>query len=459
MLKTENMNKIVQEHYKYFFSEKTKKIEFRKQQLKQLKQLMIDHETEISEALYKDLGKSQFESYLAEIRIIKEEINYALKHLRKWVNSRFVSTPIEQFPASAFIQAQPKGVVLIISPWNYPFSLAILPLIGAIAAGNCAIIKPSEISYHTSKILAQIINNNFPSNYIKVIEGGKEMSQQFLQQKWDHIFFTGSPKIGKLVMETAAKNLTPVTLELGGKSPCIVDKNINIKETAKRIIWGKFINAGQSCIAPDYLLVNQTIKSELIINLGQVIKDFYGEDPSQSLDYGRIINDYHFKRLSNFLQLGKIIIGGQIIPEMRYISPTIIDEVDADFPIMQEEIFGPILPIIEYNQIEEAITFINQRPKPLSIYLFSNHKSQQKIVLEKTISGAVCINDTVMQYGVPALLFGGIGNSGIGSYHGKASFDTFSHYKSVLNRSFWLETNLRFPPYKGKLKWVKRLLG
>ena len=260
-------------------------------------------------------------------------------------------------------------------------------------------------------------------------------------------------------MEAATKKLTSVTLELGGKSPCIVDKNINVKETAKRITWGKFLNAGQSCIAPDYLLVNKSIKSALIEAICQSVKEFYGEDPSNSSDYSRIINDYHFKRLSALLEPGKIIIGGQVIPEMRYISPTIIDEVSANFPVMEEEIFGPILPIIEYNEIEEAITFIKQRPKPLALYLFSNDKKQQKIVIEKTISGAVCLNDTVMQYGVPALPFGGIGKSGMGCYHGQASFDTFSHYKGVLNRSFWLETNLRFPPYKGKLKWFKRLLG
>ncbi|MDJ0509114.1 MAG: aldehyde dehydrogenase [Crocosphaera sp.] len=459
MLKNETITMIVKEQYQYFLSGRTQSIIFRKQQLKKLKQLMIDYENEISEALYKDLGKSQFESYLAEIRIIKEEINYALKHLKKWLKSRSVSTPIEQFPATAFIQPQPKGVVLIISPWNYPFSLAVLPLIGAIAAGNCAIVKPSEISIHTSKLLEKIINNNFDSAYIKIVEGGKEISQKLLQEKFDHIFFTGSPSVGKIVMEAATKNLTPVTLELGGKSPCIVDKNINLKETAKRIIWGKFINAGQSCIAPDYLLVNQRIKSTLLEALCQAIQEFFGEEPSKSPDYGRIINEHHFKRLSALLQSGKIIIGGQFIPEMRYISPTIMDEVSANFPIMQEEIFGPILPIIDYKEIEEAITFINQRPKPLAIYLFSNDKKQQKIVIEKTISGAVCLNDTVMQYGVPQLPFGGIGNSGIGSYHGKASFDIFSHYKSVLNRSFWLETNLRFPPYKGKLKWFKRLLG
>ncbi len=459
MLQTENIKVIVKEQREYFLSEKTQSFDFRQQQLRQLKKLIIERETDISEALYKDLGKSNFESYLAEISLIKKEINNAINNLRKWMKPRYVSTPIEQFPARAFIQPQPKGIILIISPWNYPISLAIMPLIGAIAAGNCAIIKPSELSYNTSNLLEKIINNNFDQRYLKVIQGCKETSQKLLQEKWDHIFFTGSSSIGKIVMEAAAKQLTSVTLELGGKSPCIVDKNINIKETAKRIVWGKFLNAGQSCIAPDYLLVNQSIKSQLIEAMIQAIKEFYGEDTAKSQDYGRIINEYHFQRLSALLTSGKIIIGGKIIPEENYISPTIIDNISPNCPIMEDEIFGPILPILDYDELEEAIAFINQRPQPLAIYLFSNDAKQQKMVIRNTRSGGVSINDTLMQYGVLSLPFGGVGNSGMGCYHGKASFDTSSHYKSVLKRFFWLETNLRFPPYKDKLKWIKLLLG
>ncbi|MDJ0845274.1 aldehyde dehydrogenase [Crocosphaera sp.] len=459
MLKTENIQTIVKNKHQYFLLKETQNIEFRQQKLRQLKQIIIEQENEIVEALHKDLGKCHFESYLSELRIIKKEIENSINNLKKWTKPRYVSTPIEQFPGTAFIQVQPKGVVLIISPWNYPFSLAILPLIGAIAAGNCAIIKPSELSPNTSKILEEIINNNFEESYIKVIQGGKDTSQQLLKESWDHIFFTGSPSIGKIVMEAAAKQLIPVTLELGGKSPCIVDNNINVKETAKRIVWGKFLNAGQSCIAPDYLLINRQIKSQLLEAIVQSIKEFYGEDPAQSPDYGRIINQYHFNRLCALLSPGKILIGGKVIPEENYISPTVIHKIEPDFPIMEDEIFGPILPILEYDKLEEAIAFINKRPKPLAIYLFSNNQKQQKMILENTSSGGVGINDTVMQYGVLTLPFGGIGKSGMGSYHGKASFDTFSHYKSVLKRSFWLETNLRFPPYKGKLKWIKRLLG
>ncbi len=459
MLQLDIIETVIKQQNDFFLLGETQSLDFRKQQLRHLKQLIINNESQISEALYKDLGKCNFESYLSEISLIKKEINNTINNLKKWSKPRYVSTAIEQFPGRAFIQSQPKGVVLIISPWNYPFSLAILPLIGVISAGNCAIIKPSEISPNTSNIIAKIINNNFAPAYIKVIAGGKETSKQLLREKFAHIFFTGSQSIGKSIMEAAAKHVTPVTLELGGKSPCIVEKNINLKETAKRIVWGKFLNAGQSCIAPDYLLVNKEIKGKLLEAISQSIKDLYGEDPSQCPDYGRIINSYHFNRLCALLEPGKIILGGKIIPEDNYISPTIIEQVSSDFPIMEDEIFGPILPVLEYNKLEEAIAFINERPKPLALYLFSNDKKQQQTVLEKTLSGAVCINDTVMQYGVPALPFGGIGNSGIGSYHGKASFDTFSHYKSVLKRSFWLETNLRFPPYKGKLKWLKLLLG
>ncbi|EAZ91257.1 aldehyde dehydrogenase [Crocosphaera chwakensis] len=459
MLKTGNIPTIFKKQDQYFLSGNTQKIEFRQQKLKQLKQLIIEKESEIAEALNKDLGKCHFESYLSEIRIIKKDIDNTINNLKKWIKPRYVSTPIEQFPATALIQPQPKGVILIISPWNYPFSLAIMPLIGAIAAGNCAIIKPSELTPNTSKVIAKIINNYFDDNYIKVIEGGKDISQKLLKENFDHIFFTGSSSIGKIVMEAAAKHLTPVTLELGGKSPCIVDKNINVKETAKRIVWGKFLNAGQSCIAPDYLLVNQPIKSQLLEGIKEAIKTFYGEEPFHSPDYGRIINEYHFKRLSALLPQDNIIVGGQLIPQENYISPTVIDHISPNSPIMEDEIFGPILPIFDYSEIEEAIAFINQRPKPLAIYLFSNDKKQQKKILENTRSGSVGINDTVMQYGVLSLPFGGVGNSGMGAYHGKASFDTFSHYKSVLKRSFWFETNLRFPPYQGKLKWVKRLLG
>ncbi len=312
---------------------------------------------------------------------------------------------------------------------------------------------------HTSRVVAEIVGKYFDPAYIAVLEGDVEASQKLLAEKFDHIFFTGGTAVGKIIMAAAAKHLTPVTLELGGKSPCIVDTDINLEHTARRIIWGKFINAGQTCIAPDYLLVNQKIKKYLVDGLQKCLKEFYGNHPENSPDYARIISQKHFERLVNFLENGEIIIGGETKPSERYIAPTLIDNISLEDPIMQEEIFGPLLPIIEYSDIAEAIALINSRPKPLALYLFSQNKTLQKRVLQETSSGGVCINDTVMQCGVSSLPFGGVGDSGIGNYHGKASFDTFSHDKSVLQNSFWLDLKWRYAPYEGKLSFIKRLLG
>lgn len=447
---------IISQQREFFATGKTKELNFRIDQLKKLKQLIVEHQKEILQALKADLNKPEIEGFF-EVTVT-QDIDYALKHLKAWIKPKKVKTPFIVFPASAYIKPEPLGQILIISPWNYPFSLAICPLIGAIAAGNCSIIKPSENSPHTSHILNKIINENFEPNYLKVIEGGVETSQALLTEKFDHIFFTGGTKIGQIVMEMAAKNLTPVTLELGGKSPCIVDTNINLKEAAKRITWGKFINSGQTCIAPDYLLVDRQIKQELITEIKKCIVNFYGENPEQSPDYARIINQQQLKRLSNLLSQENIIFGGQINHETNYLAPTLLDQVDPNSPIMQEEIFGSILPILEYNQLEEAIKFINQRPKPLALYIFSNDQSFQEKILNSTSSGGVCINDTIFQVGVPELPFGGVGNSGIGAYHGKTSFDLFSHQKSILKRSFLFEFNWRYPPYENKIEQMKKLL-
>jgi len=447
---------IISQQREFFATGKTKELNFRIDQLKKLKQLIVEHQKEILQALKADLNKPEIEGFF-EVTVT-QDIDYALKHLKAWIKPKKVKTPFIVFPASAYIKPEPLGQILIISPWNYPFSLAICPLIGAIAAGNCSIIKPSENSPHTSHILNKIINENFEPNYLKVIEGGVETSQALLTEKFDHIFFTGGTKIGQIVMEMAAKNLTPVTLELGGKSPCIMDTNINLKEAAKRITWGKFINSGQTCIAPDYLLVDRQIKQELITEIKKCIVNFYGENPEQSPDYARIINQQQLKRLSNLLSQENIIFGGQINHETNYLAPTLLDQVDPNSPIMQEEIFGSILPILEYNQLEEAIKFINQRPKPLALYIFSNDQSFQEKILNSTSSGGVCINDTIFQVGVPELPFGGVGNSGIGAYHGKTSFDLFSHQKSILKRSFLFEFNWRYPPYENKIEQMKKLL-
>jgi aldehyde dehydrogenase (NAD+) len=459
MLPYLGISDIIYEQRDFFKTGKTKEVAFRLAQLKTLKQAVIKYESAINSALKADLHKSEFETYAAEIGIINKEIDYAIKHIKAWTKPQKAKIPLEQLPGSGYIYAEPLGIALIVGPWNYPFQLIIAPLIGAIAAGNCAILKPSEIAPHTSSIVAEMLQKYFAPTYIAVVEGGIEISQQLLAEKFDHIFFTGGTAVGKIVMEAAAKHLTPVTLELGGKSPCIVDADINIEYAARRITWGKFINAGQSCIAPDYLLIKQKIKSKLLDSIQKYIREFYGEEPAASPDYGRIINQKHFNRLVEFLQNGEVILGGEVNSSERYIAPTLLDPVSLEAPVMQEEIFGPILPVITYTDIEEAIAIINQRPKPLALYLFSQNKKLQERVLQETSSGSVCINDTVMQFAVPALPFGGVGNSGIGSYHGKASFDAFSHYKSVLNRSLLLDVKLRYAPYKGKLPLLKRIIG
>jgi acyl-CoA reductase-like NAD-dependent aldehyde dehydrogenase len=450
---------LIEEQRKHFATGKTKSLDYRLEQLKKLKQAILDQENSIVKALHQDLRKPELDSYLTEIRVSIQEIDYALKHLKKWVKPRRVKTNLEAFPSVAQIYPDPLGVVLIISPWNYPFALAISPLIGAIAAGNCAVLKPSESTPTVSQVIATLIQQTFSNAEIAVIEGDATVSQQLLTEKFDHIFFTGGTKIGQLVMEAAAKNLTPVTLELGGKSPCIVDTEIDLAETAKRIAWGKFFNAGQTCIAPDYLLVEQSIKEVLITKLQECIVNFYGTNPQTSPDYCRIVNERQFKRLQALLKDGDIVTGGQTDLSEKYIAPTLITNVSLESELMQEEIFGPILPILDYANLEDAIAFINQRPKPLALYLFSNNKSKQERVLEATSSGGVCINDTIFQVGVIDLPFGGVGPSGMGAYHGKATFDTFSHYKSVLKKSFRFELNVRYPPYGNKLNGIKRLLG
>ncbi|NET25173.1 aldehyde dehydrogenase [Okeania sp. SIO1I7] len=456
VLDQSSISKILNKQRQFFATGKTRNVEFRIKQLKLLKQVVSDDREQIIAAIKADLNRPTFEGYF-ELAFV-QEINNAIKKLKFWIKPRTVSTPIEQFPAGAKIYPEPLGAVLIIGAWNYPFQLVISPLLGAIAAGNCAIIKPSEVAANTSEVVANLIANTFDPVYIATVTGGVEITQQLLAEKFDHIFFTGGTRVGKIVMEAAAKNLTPVTLELGGKSPCIVDYDIQLEYTAKRIAWGKFINAGQTCVAPDYLLVNQAVKSDLLDRIKKYIVEFYGKNPANSPDYCRIINEKQFSRLTNLLQDGKIVIGGETNSEDRYIAPTIIEGVSWDSLIMQEEIFGPILPVLEYSNLEEAIAIVNSRPKPLALYFFSRNKQKQEQVLTETSSGNVCINDTVMQFGVVSLPFGGIGNSGIGSYHGKASFDTFSHYKSVLKKGLWLDLNWRYAPYKHKISLIKKVI-
>ena len=452
---TDVITRVIEQQRQFYARGKTKDIDFRRQQLEKLKAAIEQKESQIIAALHQDLRKPELEGYI-ELAVL-QDINFALKHLKSWTKRKKVKAPLNQFPASAYIYSEPLGNVLIIGPWNYPFSLMISPLIGAIAAGNCTIIKPSELAPQTSHVLTELIDDTFDPEYIAAIEGGVETSQALLAENFDHIFFTGGTKIGKIVMEAAAKNLTPVTLELGGKSPCVVDSNIDLKETAKRIAWGKFLNAGQTCIAPDYLLVDKQIKSELIEAIKQCVRDFYGDNPQESPDLARIINRRQFDRLQGLLSEDEIVFGGETNADDLYISPTLMSDPAVDSPLMEEEIFGPILPILEYDNLSSAIALINSRSKPLALYIFSKDKNIQQQILMNTSSGGVCINDTVMQVGVNELPFGGVGESGIGSYHGKASFDTFSHQKSVLKKSFRFDLNWRYAPYADKLKLFKKL--
>jgi aldehyde dehydrogenase (NAD+) len=448
---------LVQQQREFFRTEQTQSISFRLEQLAKLKQAIIDRQEAILQAAKADLGRPAFEAYF-EIATLSE-INLALKNLKTWAKPQRVKSPIDQFPASAWIQPEPLGVVLIIGPWNYPFQLMMSPLVGAIAAGNCALLKPSEHAPHTSRVVAEMIADTFDPSYIAVREGDASVSQQLLSEKFDHIFFTGGAAIGRIVMAAAAQHLTPVTLELGGKSPCIVDSDIHVDRAAKRIAWGKLINAGQTCIAPDYLLVQGQIKNDLVNRIQHYIQAFYGGNPALSPDYGRIIHRRHLDRLIAFLDQGEIILGGDYNLDDRYLAPTIIDGVTWDDPVMQEEIFGPILPILTYDTLEDAISQVNAHPKPLALYFFSRDRQKQERILQGTSSGGVCLNDTVMQVGVNTLPFGGVGESGIGSYHGKASFNTFSHFKSVLRRELWLDLGWRYAPYTAqKLKQLKGIV-
>ncbi len=442
----------------YFNTGKTRDIEFKKTQLKKVQSLLVKYETEFFKALNTDLRKSVTESYMTEIGFLHAEIRYLLKNIKHLHKPVKIRTPLVYMGAKSYIYNEPLGVVLIMGPWNYPLQLIIAPLLGAIAAGNCAVLKPSELALCTSGVIKKALENEFPQEYIAVIEGGIEVSQQLLQERFDHIFFTGGTAVGKIVMQAAAGNLTPVTLELGGKSPCIIDEDINIEYAARRISWGKFLNAGQTCVAPDYLLVHRNIKQRLLGQMKKVLLEFYGSDPRQSPNYGRIINYKHFERLLKLLDKGNIIAGANVDPAERYISPTIIDNISPDDPVMQEEIFGPILPVIEYEVLEEAISFINERPKPLALYLFSRDKAKQDTICKETSSGGICINDCLIHLTNQELPFGGVGESGIGSYHGKNTFTTFSHQKSVMKNTMLFDMPVKYPSYKISLQGIKKLL-
>ncbi|MFK8186454.1 MAG: aldehyde dehydrogenase [Phormidesmis sp.] len=448
---------ILQAQREFFASGQTRPLSFRIEQIKKLKDAILERQDDIIAAARADLGRPEFEGYF-EIGVTAE-LSYVLKHLKRWAKPQKVSVPITQLPGSAWIQPEPLGSVLIIGPWNYPFQLVISPLIGAIAAGNCAIIKPSEIAPATSKVVAELISAIYPPEFVSVQEGGVEVSQALLAEKFDHIFFTGGTRIGQIVMEAAAKQLTPVTLELGGKSPCIIDKNVDLKVAAKRIAWGKYLNAGQTCVAPDYLLVHESIKPEFLTILKDTIRESYGDDPSQSPDLSRLVSDSQFDRIAALMEGEEILIGGQTNRSDRFIAPTVLNNVSWDAPIMKEEIFGPVLPVLSYSDITDAIQQINARPKPLALYIFSQDEALQEQVLSFTSSGGVCINDVFLHVAIWGLPFGGVGDSGIGAYHGKHTFSTFSHMKSVLRKPFWLDLDWRYPPYASKLDFFKKVVG
>lgn len=428
----------------------------RKRILKKLYSLIKDNEDAIAQALYKDLHKNPMEAYMTEIGIVLSEITYCLKHLKAWSKPKRVASSIILFPSKAYIYPQAKGVVLVVAPWNYPFQLSLVPLIGAIAAGNSVILSPSTQSVETNKLLQILINQNFPSNQIYCTNGNKEASTNIIKQGVNHLFFTGSYTTAKYLQSLCSENLVPSTFELGGKSPLIVDKDANLKIASKRIVLGKFINCGQTCIALDYLFVHKEVKNQFVELLKAQIISTFTIDASKTQNYGRIINEKQYKRLSELLQEGEILYGGQTDEAQKYISPTLIKPHSFDTALMQEEIFGPLLPIIEYQNIEEVVQFVSSRPRPLALYYFGKQNTD---IIQKTISGGACINDAIMHIIPHKLPFGGIGQSGMGAYHGKKSFETFSHYKSVLKTNRNFEFNFKYQPYtKLKQKIIKFFL-
>ena len=456
----EDINLIFKNQKEFFESGKTINVDYRIKNLKKLNDIIKKNEDKILNELKKDLGKSNFEGYVTEVGILYDDINFHIKNVKKWSSEEKRKSPIVYYPSKSYIYKEPYGVTLIIGPFNYPFQLVIAPLIGAISAGNTAIIKPSENSRNIALLLEKLINENFPEGYLRVVNplGGKETVSLLLDKPFDYIFFTGSVRVGKLVMQKAAQHLTPVTLELGGKSPCIVDSDAKLKLAAKRIVWGKFLNAGQTCVAPDYLCVHKSVKDELLKLIINEIRVQFGENVRNSEDYPRIVNKSSLERLSGYLNDGKIYYGGNIDEDNLYMEPTLIIKPDLNSPLMSDEIFGTILPILVYEDLDNVIKFINHREKPLALYYFSESKKKIKYVLTSTTSGGVTINDTIIHVANPNLPFGGVGNSGVGKYHGKESFETFTHNKSVMKRGTFIEFNIRFAPYKNKLNLVKRIM-
>lgn len=442
----------------FFNSNQTKDVTYRIKHLKKLREEIQKKEKEIIEALYEDLGKSYFEAYSSEVGFLLESLDYTIKNLKKWTKPKRKRSPLFMPISKSKIFYEPLGVVLVIGPFNYPFQLVIEPLIGAIAAGNTCLLKPSEKTAHTNQILQEIIEEVFEPEYVDVICGGKEVVTELIHSEVQHIFFTGSANVGKVIMEAASKQLIPVTLELGGKSPTIVHKDADIEKAASRIVWGKYYNVGQTCIAPDYVYVHQSIKAKFLEAIQKKIIEFYGVDAFSSSDYGRIIDEEAFNRLMELIDASKIYHGGEVDRNRLKIAPTVLTEVNWADAVMQEEIFGPILPVLSYENLEETLALVKNKPKPLAFYFFSENKTLQKHVIESLPFGGGCINDTISHLTSPRLPFGGIGSSGMGAYHGKESFFTFSHKKAIMKKSTHLDIKAMYPPYKGKLKWLKKIM-
>jgi aldehyde dehydrogenase (NAD+) len=446
-----------------FFDEgHTRGYSFRESQLRTLLKLLQYHESEICEALHADLHKGHAEAYLTEVGVLKAEVKHTLSHLSTWMATRKVSTPLVLAPGTSEVTWQPRGVVLIIAPWNYPFQLAIAPLIGAIAAGNCAVIKPSEETPHTSALLRRLVEQYFSTDYISVVEGiGQEIVPALLDaHRWDHVFFTGSPSVGSAVAQQCARALTPCTLELGGKSPGIVEQSAHLRNAARRLVFAKFTNAGQTCVAPDYLLVQEGVKDEFLMECTRAIRQFYGDDPALSPHYGRMVNRRHFDRVAAYIGQGRVQYGGQCMSEQRYIAPTILCDVDPDSPVMRNEIFGPVWPILTWREPTDLPAIISRNNHPLALYVFTRNKSFKEYVLSRTQFGGGCVNNALIHLGNPELPFGGLMSSGSGNYHGYNSFCCFSHERSMLHSPSWGEPNLKYPPYSSwTLKLLKRLMG
>ena len=450
-----SLSQIVSLQKTFFKSQKTKDINSRLEVLKMLKQEILSKEQEIYDALYKDFRKSTFEAYLSEFGLVISELNLVIKNLKRWSRPKRVKSSLLTFPSKDYIYKDPYGTVLVIAPWNYPFLLAMEPLIMAIAAGNTVVLKPSELTTHTSKTMAKIIETIFPKDWAVTVEGGIDISTQLLEEQWDYIFFTGSTKVGKIVAKAAAKHLTPTTLELGGKTPCIIDDTVDLKLIARRLTWGKLLNAGQTCIAPDYVIVKSSIKAQLIEALKVEVTNQYGDSLKDSEDFPRIIDQRNFLRLKNLFAQSKIVFGGDTDEKENYISPTLIDEPNLNSPLMSEEIFGPILPILSYETLEDIDRIIYNLDRPLSLYVFSKNRTFANNIIKRYNYGGGVINDVLTHFGNYKLPFGGIGASGMGKYHGKHGFDTFTHQKSIMKRGTWIDLPLRYAPYKNKLRLLK----